>query len=407
MLDTMETHFFFLQLMVILLAARVLGELVGRLKAPPVIGEMMAGVILGPSLFGLLAPTDTIKLLAEIGILLLLFEVGLETDLAQLARTGLKPVLAATVGFILPFGLGFALSRLVFGMELLPSLFIGGTLTATSIGITVRVLADLKRQKDYAAQIVLGAAVLDDIMGVILLAVLYEYSMAGGVSLVNTGKVMLFIVLFLLISPVAARLISNTIKRFDNTSQIPGLLPTTMVSLLLLFAWIAHAVGAPHLLGGFAAGMALSRFFFLPFAIQLRGDESFAHRVEEQMKPIIHLFTPIFFVMVGLSLNLREVDWGSSLVWVLSASLLLAAVAGKLMSGFVLGGEKAANRWAVGLAMIPRGEVGLIFAELGRTSGIFDQNVYAAMLIVIALTTLLPPFILRWFYSTGPGRHLA
>jgi Kef-type K+ transport system membrane component KefB len=247
--------------------------------------------------------------------------------------------------------------------------------------------------------------VLDDILGVILLALLYEYSIGGGVSLRNTGKVVLFIAIFLLLAPVTAKFISRTIKRYDEISATPGLLPTTMVSLLLLFAWLAHKVGAPELLGGFAAGMAVSRYFFLPFATLLHADEPFAHRVEAQMKPIVHLFTPIFFVMVGLSLDLRTVDWGSAQVWLLFAFLFVAAVLGKLAAAFLMPGENRWTRIAVGLAMVPRGEVGLIFAELGRASGIFDNTIYAALLLVITLTTLLPPFLMRWFYS-GPGRRL-
>jgi Kef-type K+ transport system membrane component KefB len=178
-----------------------------------------------------------------------------------------------------------------------------------------------------------------------------------------------------------------------------------MISLLLLGAWSAHKAGAPELLGGFAAGIAVSRYFYLPFAPFLQSAEDFAHRVEEQMKPIVHLFAPIFFVTVGLALNLREVDWSSPFVWLLSLALLAAAFAGKIGAGFVVRGQGRLASWAIGLAMVPRGEVGLIFAELGRTSGLLDQNVYAAMLIVIALTTLLPPFLLRWFYA-GPGRAL-
>jgi Kef-type K+ transport system membrane component KefB len=171
-----------------------------------------------------------------------------------------------------------------------------------------------------------------------------------------------------------------------------------MVSLVLFFAWLAHAVGAPELLGGFAAGLALSRRFFLPFGAALHADPAFAHRVEEQMKPIVHLFTPIFFVMVGLSLNLREVDWSSGFIWALSLSLLAAAVLGKLL-GAMLIRETWSIRWIIGTAMIPRGEVGLIFAELGRAGGILDNQVYAGMIIVIALTTLLPPFIMKAMYK--------
>ena len=394
----METHDFFLTLLIILLTARVFAELATRLQAPSVIGELFAGVILGPSLLGWIEPFEAIKLMAEIGIILLLFEVGLETDVKRLVRTGIKSLVVAMVGFVLPLVLGFSLGYWAFNQPLLVSLFIGGTLTATSIGITVRVLSDLKRQQAPEGQIVLGAAVLDDVMGVVLLALLYEFSIGGGVSILNTGKVLIFVGAFFVLAPVAAKLISLVIRRFDAVSEIPGLIPTSIVSLVLFFAWLAHALGAPELLGGFAAGLALSRRFFLPLGIALHTDEKFAHRIEDQMKPIVHLFTPIFFVFVGLSLNLREIDWSSSFIWIFSLSLLLASVAGKLIGAFLIK-ESWPIRWVIGLAMIPRGEVGLIFAELGRISGIFNNEIYAGMVIVIALTTLLPPFIMKWFYG--------
>ncbi len=391
---------YLLQLLLILLAARIFAELATRLKSPSVIGELLAGVVLGPSLFGWMEPGETLRLLAEIGIILLLFEVGLETDVRALARSGGRSLIVATAGFVLPFLFGFGIAYQFLGLALLPSLFIGGTLTATSIGITVRVLTDLKRQDSPEGRIVLGAAVLDDVMGVVLLALLYEFSIGGGVSMANVGKVLLFVGLFFVLAAPAAKLISVVIKRFDAVSEVPGLVPTTMVTLVLFFAWLAHAVGAPELLGGFAAGLALSRRFFLPFGAALHADPAFAHRVEDQMKPIVHLFTPIFFVMVGLSLNLREVDWSSGFIWTLSLSLLAAAVLGKLL-GAMLIRETWPTRWIIGTAMIPRGEVGLIFAELGRSGGILDNQVYAGMIIVIALTTLLPPFVMKALYRRG------
>jgi Kef-type K+ transport system membrane component KefB len=394
----METHDFFLTLLVILLAARVLAELATRLQVPSVIGELLAGVILGPSLLGWIEPFEPIKLMAEIGIILLLFEVGLGTDVKRLVRTGVKSLAVAVTGFVLPLVLGFTLGYWVFDLSMLVSLFIGGTLTATSIGITVRVLSDLKRQQSAEGQIVLGAAVLDDVLGVVMLALLYEFSFGDGVNLINAGKVLVFIGAFFVLAPVAAKLISLVIKRFDAVSEIPGLVPTSILSLVLFFAWLAHALGAPELLGGFAAGLALSRRFFLPLGIALHTDAQFARRIEDQLKPIIHLFTPIFFVFVGLSLNLREIDWSSSFIWIFSLVLLLAAVAGKLMGAFFIR-ESWPVRWAIGMAMIPRGEIGLVFAELGRVSGIFDNEVYAVLVIVIALTTLLPPFAMKTFYG--------
>ena len=394
----MEIHTFFLYLLAILLLARVFAEVASRLQAPSVIGEILAGVFLGPSLLGWIEPVEIIRLLAEIGILLLLFEVGLDTDLRRLARAGLKSVIVALPGFFLPFVAAFALAYWVFALPLLESLFVGGTMTATSIGITVRVLSDIGRQHSGEGQIVLGAAVLDDVLGVVLLALLYEYSIGGGVSLANTGKVVTFIAAFFLLAPVAARMISLIIQRLEDVSEIPGLITTTMVSLVLFFAWLAHAVGAPELLGGFAAGLALSRRFFLPLGIALHADPAFAQRIEDQMKPVIHLFTPIFFVMVGLSLNFREVDWSSGFIWLFSLSLFVVSVLGKLAGALIIK-EPWKARWMIGTAMVPRGEVGLIFAELGRVTGVFSNEIYAGMVIVIALTTLLPPFVMKWFYA--------
>jgi len=396
-----EIHTLLLDLMVILLSARVLAEVAARLGAPSVIGELVAGVLLGPSLLGWVTPTGPILLLAEIGIILLLFEVGLETDVSRLLKTGAASIQVAAWGLVLPFVLAFVLAHYVFDRPLLASLFAGGALTATSIGITVRVLSDLGRHQAREGRVVLGAAVLDDIMGVVLLAVLYEFSVEGGVNPVSAAKVLLFVGMFFVLAPVLAKVISAVIDRFDAVSPIPGLIPTTILSLVLFFAWLAHVVGAPQLLGGFAAGLALSRRFFLPFGMAIRTRPEFAARIEEQMKPVIHLFTPVFFVAVGLSLNLRLVDWGSSLIWAISLSLLVAAVVGKV-AGALLIREPMRLRVIVGLAMVPRGEVGLVFAELGRTSGILGDTLYAALVIVIALTTLLPPFAMKAIYRRYP-----
>lgn len=392
----MEVHYLIRDLLIILLAARLLAEVAVRLRAPSVIGELLAGVLLGPSLLGWIEPFEAIKLLAEIGIILLLFEVGLGTDLLRLARTGGKSLLVAIGGFLLPFAFGFLLSYQVFGLPMIVSLFIGGTLTATSIGITVRVLSDLKVISGRVGQIVLGAAVLDDVLGVVLLALLYEFALGGGINLANTGKVLLFITTFFLVAPAVAKLFSLLIKRFDATSEIAGLVPTTIVTLVLFFAWLAHVMGAPELLGGFAAGIALSRRFFLPLGTALRADPDFAQRIESEMKPIIQLFTPIFFVVVGLSLNLRAIDWSSPDVWLFSSALLVSAIAGKLAAAYFISEDWRA-RTAIGIAMVPRGEVGLIFAQLGLGSGILGNESYAALIIVIALTTILAPIFMKWF----------
>lgn len=399
----METHQFLLQLMIILLAARLFAEVASRLQAPPVIGELMAGLLLGPSLLGWIEPSEVIHLLAGIGIILLLFEVGLETDLGRLLTSGRQSLLVAMGGFVVPFVLGAWVSLSLFQQPMVTALFIGGTLTATSIGITVRVLADFQRQHSREGQVILGAAVLDDILGVILLALLYEFATSNGVvQWGNAGKIALLIGIFFLLAPVFAKLISLMIRHFESRSSTPGLIPATMVSLVLFFSWFAYELGVPELLGGFAAGLALSRRFFLPFGIALANDPEFSLRIEQQMRPIVHLFTPIFFVMVGLSLSLHLIDWGSSFIWTFFLTVLIVAIIGKL-AGALLLRMPYSKRFIIGTAMIPRGEVGLIFAELGRTSGIFSNEIYAGMIMVIATTTLAAPFALKYLYRRFDG----
>jgi len=403
----MELHQFFLFLAIILISARLLSETVARFGVPSVIGELLAGLLIGPSLLGWVSPDTTMKLLAEIGIILLLFEVGMDTDLSRLARSGAKPIIVALAGFTLPFALGYGVSTFVFGLPNLTALFIGGTLTATSIGITVRVLDDLGKRHTDEAQIVIGAAVLDDILGVLALALLYQFAVEHEVSVKAVGEVGLYILLFMLLAPLVAKLASMLIDHFDQRAATPGLLLTMALSLILLFSWLAHAVGAPEIMGGFAAGLAFSQHFGFRLwmgkgqAIEFKPSPKLAHRLEEQMRPLIHTFSPLFFVMVGVSLNLGEVNWGSAFIWELAGLLLLVAFLGKFAAGFCIR-ESRHDQIAIGLSMVPRGEVGLIFAQLGFSQGTLNGELYAALLIVIALTTMAPPFLLKWFYGKEP-----
>jgi Kef-type K+ transport system membrane component KefB len=403
----MELHQFFLLFAIVLIAARVFSETAARFGIPAVIGELLAGLMVGPSLLGWVSPDATMKLLAEIGIILLLFEVGMDTDLRRLASSGAKPVIVAVVGFLLPFFLGYGVSAWLFDLSLLTSLFIGGTLTATSIGITVRVLDDLKKRQSDEAQIVIGAAVLDDILGVLALAFLYQFAVEQQVSIKALGEVGLYIVLFMVLAPFVAKFAAEIIDHFDRRAASPGLLLTMALALILLFSWLAHLVGAPEIMGGFAAGLAFGQHFGLKmhirltpsYAIAFTPSPKLAQKVEDQMRPLIHTFSPLFFVMVGVSLNLNAVDWGSSFIWALAGALLVAAFIGKFAAGFCIR-ESRRMQTAIGISMIPRGEVGLIFAQLGFSQNILPGGLYAALLIVIALTTMAPPFMLKWFYAT-------
>ncbi len=399
----MEAHDFFLILLLILVGARIFAELFQRIGLPPVLGELAAGLFLGPTLLGWVTLGDTIKLLAEIGIILLLFDVGLETDLKRLKESGWSATLVAIGGFFLPLLLGTAVSYYVFHLSVITSLFIGGTITATSIGITVRVLKDLKKHQSREGEIVLGAAVLDDIFGVVLLAILYDFSQSGEVNLMDTGRVFLFITAFFLIAPVAAKLMALLIHKYDSHTNYPGLIPVSIISLVLFFAWLAHQMGAPEIIGGFAAGLALSRRFFLPFGVAIGENQNFAEKIEKQMRPIVLLFTPIFFVTVGLSINMQDINWGEAHVWLFGGAILLVSVVGKMLFPFFLKTLSLQKKIIVGLSMVPRGEVGLIFAEIGRAADIFDNEVYTALIVVIVLTTVLPPLLIKTAYAKIPS----
>lgn len=269
-------------------------------------------------------------------------------------------------------------------------------MVATSIGITVRVLVDLKKHQTKTAKVVLGAAVLDDIVGVVILAILYDFAVKGQINLFNAAKVLGFITAFLIIAPVLAKLLMPVISRLSSASRTKGMIPTLIISLILSMAVISHKIGAPEILGSFAAGVALARRFFLPFGSAMdHYSHELAEKIEKNMKPIINLFVPIFFVVVGASINLRVIDFTSATFWYMAGLLTLGAIISKMVSGAWAEGNFR-TKLSTGIAMVPRGEVGLIFAEVGKKSGVFDDMIYAVIVFVVALTTLFAPMALRF-----------
>ncbi|MCC7210441.1 MAG: cation:proton antiporter [Candidatus Brocadia sp.] len=392
----MEVAEFFLKFLIILISAKFFAEIFAYLHLPGVLGEVTAGIILGPSLLGFVKVDATFYLLAEIGILFLLFEVGLETDVGQVVKVGVQSFLVAITGVLLPAAAGFCISNYIFHLSLMVSLFIGGTIVATSIGITVRVLVDIKKHQTKTAKIVLGAAILDDIIGVVILAILYDFAVKGSVSVYDTAKVLGFIVVFLLIAPVITKLLTPLIAKASLKSKTQGTIPTIMVSLILAMAFISHKIGAPGILGSFAAGIALARRFFLPLGSTIdHYSPGLAEKIEENMKPIINLFVPVFFVVVGATINLKAIDFQSVTFWQMAGFLTSAAIITKMISGIWVKGSLM-TKLSTGIAMVPRGEVGLIFAEVGKKSGIFNDLVYAIIVFLVALTTLVAPLLLRF-----------
>ncbi len=395
----MDVHNLFLSLFLILISARILGEIFARFSMPSVLGELFAGILLGSSVFGIIQPNEILKILAEIGVILLLFEVGLETDFKRLKNEGKKSLIIALAGVILPFTIGYYIAFYFFEQSTIISLFIGGTLTATSIGITIRVLKDIHMESTNIAQIVIGAAVIDDIIGIILLVFIYDYSISNTISFDHTISVAGMVVIFLVLAPIIAKWMSRFIHNYHKQHLVPGYIPTIIIALILLFSYLSHLIGAPAILGSFAAGVALSRRFFLPFGTLLTTNEKLLQNVKNEMTPIIQLFTPIFFVMVGLSVDLSIIDFTSSTFWIMSISLIIIAFLTKFIGAFLVFQKSIRNNALIGISMVPRGEVGLIFAEMGRINGVLPNDIYAILIFVIIITTVIPPLLLKKYFK--------
>jgi Kef-type K+ transport system membrane component KefB len=401
----MDTHSFILVLLLVFVGARVFGELFAYFGMVAVLGEIFAGLVLGPSGFSLISLNESgplLKVLAEIGIMLLLFEIGFDTDINKLKDVGIQSSVLAIGGAIIPFTLGFSVSYLFLNLSLNASLFIGGTLTATSIGITMRVLKDIGIATGKRAQIVLGAAVMDDLMGILFLVFVYDYISTGEISLVHTGKIFAFILIFFVLTPVVAKAVAKLMRHLSYKRRVPGFIPSFIISLILLFSYIASFLGIPEILGSFAAGIAFSRRFIIPFASYLHPDEDdhdFLKHLRDRMHPIIYLFSPIFFVYVGLSIDLSVIDFSDIHFWMISSLLIFMAFIGKYTAALLVPDMGLKDKTFLGLAMIPRGEVGLIFAELGRATEVLNNEIYSILVLVVVVTTLLPPIIMKYLFK--------
>jgi Kef-type K+ transport system membrane component KefB len=394
----MEVHVIFLYLAILLFFARLTGDIFAKFGIPSVLGEIFVGILLGQSVFGIVPLNDVIRLLAELGIILLLFHIGLEADLKQLKRVGFSATTVAIIGALFPMIAGFLVSYYVFKYSLIAALFIGGTLTATSIGITMRVLEDIGKIKERFAQIVLGAAVLDDIFGVILLASLFEFSKYQEINVNTTMLLLFYIATFFFFAPIIGKILAYIVSFISKRLQTLDFIPPVVIAIILLFAYAAHEIGSPEVLGAFTAGIAFSRRFTIPFAATFQTDEEFIHKIEETLKPLIWLFVPIFFVYVGLQINLKVINLTSLDFWILSFVLLFIAIVTKLFAGFFIKGDLK-EKLSVGFSMLPRGEVGLIFAEFGRISKIYNDELYAVIIFVVALTTLISPIVLKCLWK--------
>jgi Kef-type K+ transport system membrane component KefB len=389
---------FFTVFAIMLLAAKFAGEVFERLGQPAVMGELLAGIVLGAGFFKVIPIgaddplTPVFQLLAQVGVVVLLFEIGLETDLKAMIRVGTAATAVAVVGVAVPFALGFLYWRSGWhGYEhtsadpLTTAIFVGATLTATSVGITGRVLKDLQVLHSLEARLILGAAVIDDVIGLVILGVVsglaagVAFTLQGALRILGVAVAFLFVALWVGLK-VAPRLFGLV-----DRMRVRGVLVVSAFTFLLLLCVLADRAGTALIIGAFAAGLILSetRQFGL---------------IEERIKPVADIFTPIFFLSIGAAVDPGV--WNplvpeSHRTLAIGGTLLAIALIGKFVSGWAVPWRRF-NRPAVGVGMAPRGEVGLIFAQIGLTAGILSNRLFSAILFVVIATTLVTPPLLQW-----------
>jgi Kef-type K+ transport system membrane component KefB len=391
-----------------LIVAKLGGEIFERFNQPAVLGELIAGILMGNlALIGLtvvdnIRTNEVIGALAEIGVIILLFEVGLESNLGEMMEVGWSSLFVAVVGVIAPFFLGWAVAAyFIPGEAGLGHIFIGATLCATSVGITARVLKDIKKLQTREARIILGAAVIDDVLGLLILAVV-----AGAIKAAGSGEALAMVDIAIITAKALAFLVGAIlvghflvphIFRGAGRLQSRGVLLALAICFCFLMAWLAAVVGLAPIVGAFAAGIVLDEAHFEPF--EQRGEQ----RLEHLITPVSTILVPIFFVLMGLKVDLRV--FGRVEVLGFAAALTFVAIIGKQVCSLAVA-ERGLNRLSIGLGMIPRGEVGLIFAGIGatlmlpNTEGVMEPVIgpatFGAVVIMVIVTTLVTPPVLKW-----------
>ena len=402
-----------LELVVILLAAKLGGDLFERAGLPPVLGELVLGIVIGNlrligiPVFDGFARSITLEILAELGVIILLFQVGLESSVQEMRKVGLTAFLVALFGVIAPFFLGWGVSIWFLPQETVyVHAFIGATLCATSVGITARVLKDLNKTSTREAQIILGAAVIDDIMGLIILSVVTGIISAAahvsgvGVSLLNVGWIIGKSVLFVGAALVIGSFILPHYFNFALRLRGTGVFLSFCLLVCFGLAYISGKAGLAPIVGAFAAGLVLDKVQYQGF------EERGGHNIEDLISPIAVFLVPIFFVRMGTLVDLTT--FGKVGILGFAGMLTLAAMVGKQACSLAVF-DRVTNRLAIGLGMIPRGEVGLIFAGIGASlmldgHAVVSPETYSAVIIMVIVTTLVTPPLLKWSLQRGERR---
>jgi len=351
-------------------------------------GRQVLSILGGPGGNEYLQIAHTVDVFSRYGVIFLLFLVGLETNIEEMRQVGRDSLMVAFIGVALPFLLGVAATYLLASqVSFHTALFLGAALGATSVGITVRVLEDLQQSQSRLAHTILGAAVFDDILGLLMLATVTGIVVSGGIEMGHIAKVVLLALLFLggavFLGPFILRFIIRLMRQLDLIEA------KMFVSYLfvMVLAWLANLSGLATIIGAFTAGLILKDAYFVHWGPH----EKHAYSIRDLIMPLEVILVPIFFVLMGIQVKLETfLDWQ---VVSLAAGLLVAAIAGKLACG--LGASRGSNRWAIGLGMLPRGEVGLIFAAIGKGLGVVDDALFSSLVLVVIITTLLSPPLLK------------
>jgi Kef-type K+ transport system membrane component KefB len=383
----------FLQLAALIAAARLGGAIAKRVGQPTVLGELLAGIIIGPSLLGLADPNDPfVHVLAELGVVILLFQIGLHTDLTSLLRVGAAAGTVGAVGVVLPFAMGYGAAHLL-GLATIPALVCGAALTATSIGISARILGDLKMLETIEGKTVLGAAVLDDVVGLVILAVVA--TMAGG-GIVTGSSIAMTVgsaVGFLIVAIALGNLAVPRLFHLIDRLPVRGTTAALALAFALALAALADLVGSAMIIGAFAAGLILHQ-------------TPQRERIEDATTTLGHFFVPVFFASVGAAVELSAMLHPTALL--LGGILLAIGIAGKFVAGYAPYWVPMRNA-IVGAAMVPRGEVGLIFARMGLATGALTPELFGGLMIMVIGTTVVTPPWLAWLAgsSTAEFKEMA
>jgi Kef-type K+ transport system membrane component KefB len=382
--ETLNIGRILLDLTIILIVAKVAAEVSDRIRVPAVIGEIIAGILIGPSVLGLVNTGDMLFFLAELGVIMLLIQVGLETDIVELKSVGRASILVAIIGVTLPMVLGFGASSML-GESVNTSLFVGAALTATSIGITARVFGDLRALATIEARTVLGAAVIDDVLGLIILTVVTRIVEQGSVGIGTIASTIGLAIGFLAVtSTVGFTIFPLLFARIAKGARSTSTVSVVAIGIALGFSVLADMAHLAPIIGAFVAGLALRRI-------------ATHERVERDVSSIAQIFVPIFFLNIGISTDISAMADAR----VIGVALILSAIAIVSKVGSALGAiGSRGDKWTIGFGMLPRGEVGLIFASIGLSVGALSEELYGSLLVVVLVTTLIAPPLLRWRIGT-------